>query len=245
MILGDDTMTNMVAGSGCRYSATGIDNLGASEYTLFTLAVDVSGSVRPFAVEIEKCVEEVVKSCALSPRADNLLFRLLSFSDDVNEIHGFKELSLVNVGDYSGIFAVGGMTKAIDAQHNAYSATEDYAKQLRASKYKCNSIFVQISDGLDNYSTHTTSKVASMVKALVSSESVESNISILVGVNVNDPYVSSGLASLKADTLMDQYVEINKADKKTFAKLAQFITNSVSSQSTSLGTGQASQPLVY
>jgi hypothetical protein len=42
-----------------------------------------------------------------------------------------------------------------------------------------------------------------------------------------------------------QYVELDNADTKTLARLAEIVSRSISAQSQALGTGGASQPLVF
>lgn len=228
-----------------RYSGTKIEELGSSEYTLVNLVVDVSGSVFAFKDELEKCLISVVKGCAYSPRANNLLLRLVLFNETVVEVHGYKELSFCNENDYVGVVIPGGQTALIDSAHETYSVTADYGTQLKNNKYKANAITVYITDGYDNSSSHTSCNVALEAEKLVSDEVVESHLSILVGVNVNDQVVSKKLNEFRSDAKIDQYVEIDKADSKTLAKLANFVVNSVSSQSQSLGTGQKSQALVF
>jgi hypothetical protein len=64
-------------------------------------------------------------------------------------------------------------------------------------------------------------------------------------VNVNDVSVSRYLKSFHVDAGFTQYVELDNADTKTHARLAEFVSQSISAQSQALGTGGASQPLVF
>jgi hypothetical protein len=68
-------------------------------------------------------------------------------------------------------------------------------------------------------------------------------LTILVGVNVKDPSVSQYLADFRKSACFDQYVELAKADAKTLANLARFVSHSISAQSQALGTGGPSQAL--
>ena len=72
------------------YSATRLEDLGATEYTIATIVADVSGSTAPFIHDMEGAMMRIVQACKLSPRADNLLLRLVSFDDTLSELHGFK-----------------------------------------------------------------------------------------------------------------------------------------------------------
>ena len=68
------------------FSAMGVGDLEASEYTLVTLACDTSPSVEEFKTAMEKCLKEILKACRLSPRADNLMQRLLIFHHSIQSI---------------------------------------------------------------------------------------------------------------------------------------------------------------
>ena len=113
------------------FSFSGIrpEKLGATEYTLVSIVVDETGSVMDFADDLLKTVKSIVKACARHPRADNLLIRLLSFNDQITEIHGFKPLTNINVNDYDP-FDPAGMTALYDAAYSAVGATLTYAKML-------------------------------------------------------------------------------------------------------------------
>jgi hypothetical protein len=53
------------------------------------------------------------------------------------------------------------------------------------------------------------------------------------------------LENFKNEAGIDQYINIGKADANTLAKLADFISKSISSQSQSLNSGGPSQPIVW
>jgi len=74
---------------------------------------------------------------------------------------------------------------------------------------------------------------------------LESLITVLIGINVQDPEVSRALNDLKANGGFTQYVEAKDASPKTLARVAGFISKSISSQSQSIGSGAASQPIVF
>jgi len=112
------------------FSAASIDDLGATEYTLVTIAVDVSGSVDSYKTEMEECIRDIVKACQSSPRAENLMLRLLAFDSSLSEIHGFKLLQECNPSWYMGRLNIGGMTAMMDAAVNSLEALELYAKEL-------------------------------------------------------------------------------------------------------------------
>jgi len=234
---------NLVTGS-YNYSAVGLDDLGATEYTLVTIVQDVSGSVGEFKDEMEKCLKEVVKSCKLSPRAENLMIRLTDFSNDVQELHGFKLLDSCNVDDYDDILDIRGATALFDASENAISATADYGKQLIQNDFAVNAIVVIATDGCDNLSTLNASHVKEALQNAMKSECLESILTILVGVGIGRyPEVKTSLDKFKSDAGLTQFVDIKNADANTLAKLAKFISKSISATSQALGSGGTSQEL--
>src|SRR5262245_38756626 len=92
------------------YTATRLDELGATEYTIATIVADVSGSTADFIFEMESAITRIVQACKFSPRADNLLLRLVAFDDSLSELHGFKLLENCHPADYGGRPCSGGST---------------------------------------------------------------------------------------------------------------------------------------
>jgi uncharacterized protein YegL len=227
------------------YSATRLDDLGAAEYTLVTIVCDASGSVAAFQTQLENALKSIVHACQFSPRADNLMLRLLAFDNTLHELHGFKLLEQCHLAGYDKILRIGGATALYDAAENAISATTDYAKRLGASDFAANAIIFVLTDGMDNASTLTPRLVKDALMLAVAEEALESMLSVLIGVNVSDRTVGGYLQDFKTDAGFTQYVEIGKADAKTLAKLADFVSRSISAQSQSLGTGGPSRGLTF
>ncbi len=225
------------------FSATRIADLGASEYTLASVIVDVSSSVEAFACELTRAVKEVVRACKYSPRADNLLIRVTEFATNISEIHGFKLLENCNESDYDMALTIGGSTSLFDACANAVEATSVYARDLRANDYDANGIVVVITDGDDNNSTLSMNSVKDALARTLKGESLESLVTILIGVNIQDPHISQKLKAFQSGVGFTQYVELGDADARTLAKLADFVSRSISAQSQSLGTGGPSVSL--
>jgi len=228
------------------YSAVRMEDLGATEYTLVTLLCDVSVSVAEFKEDLEKCLKEIVKSCKKSPRADNLMIRLIQFNENFYETHGFKLLEQCDLDDYNDCLNVGGWTAAYDATHNAVEATGDFACQLIDQEYTTavNGVMFILTDGLDNRSKQTPTTIKNAQQKVLQEEKLtEKLITILVGVNVGHPDISAKLSKFKDEAGLTQYEEIANANEKTLAKLAQFVSKSISSVSKSLQTGTASKPI--
>jgi hypothetical protein len=244
-IFTDNMDTHTLQGSTYGFSAKRIEDLGATEYTLVALGADASGSVEPFRAEIEKCVKEVVGSCRHSPRADNLMMRFVCFDNQVREIHGFRPLSECDVDSYTGSIDIGGMTALYDAACNLADSVTEYARTLVSNDFSANGILFVITDGMDNRSALTPGKVKSSLENAVQSEALDSMVSILIGVNVTDPQVSKYLNDLHQSAGFTQYIELKDASANSLAKLADFVSRSISAQSQALGTGGPSKSLSF
>jgi len=244
-IIADNMDDHAIQGSNYGFSAKRIDELGATEYTLVVITCDGSSSVTHFRKEMEDCVKATVQACRHSPRADNLMLRLTLFNRQLHEIHGFRPLSECDVGSYTGSVQTGGTTALYDAGCNAADSVAIYGKALVAQDFDVNAIVVVITDGADNASTMTASELHKALERAVQSEALESIISILVGVNVQEPQLSGLLKDLAQTAGFTQYVELGDADANTLAKLADFVSRSISAQSQALGTGGPSQSLAF
>lgn len=231
--------------SGFHFSAVNLNKLGASEYSLFGLAADCSSSVEPFAKEIEACVVETVKGCQRSPRADNMLVRYMTFATRPQEQHGFRPLNDCHPDSYKGSIQPGGTTALYDTSTDLIDSLAAYGKHLVQHDYTTNGIVVIITDGMDVGSSLTAASVKDAIARAKMSESLESLVTILIGINVQDSRVSDFLKRFKDEAGIGQYIEAKDASEKTLAKVAGFISKSVSSQSQSLGTGGASQPISF
>ena len=231
--------------SGYGYSATRLDELGAAEYTLVSIVCDASGSVAAFRGELENALKSIVQACQFSPRADNLLLRLVSFDDDLHELHGFKLLERCNLSDYNGVLRVGGSTALYDAAENAVSATADYAAAARGQRLRGQRHRVRPDRRHGQRLDPDGPPRQRGPDAAVAEEALESMLSVLIGVNVADRSVGGYLQDFKTDVGFTQYVEIGRADAKTLSKLADFVSRSISAQSRSLGTGGGSQSLTF
>lgn len=233
--------------SNFKYSAVEIDKLEGSEYTIVQILVDSTGSVFSFKDQLESAVKSVVESCKKSPRSENLLIRVATFnSGGVDEVHGFTLLSNINVDDYTGCVNPGGMTPLWDASLNAVESLQTYGKQLFNQEYLCNGIFFVITDGGENSSrTATLDKINSTIETIRMNEELESVDAILIGVNDTDTGLKRELEKYKDDAGFNQYVSLGDVSPTKLAKLAQWVSNSISSTSQVLGTGGASQPVSW
>jgi uncharacterized pyridoxal phosphate-containing UPF0001 family protein len=240
MSLMTNDLEHLNAGSNYRFSATKISKLGAAEYTLATIVEDASGSVIGFAPALEAAIKTTYKAMAKSPRKDNLMLRLTQFNDSVLELHGFKLLGGIQEKDYDNVLKIGGMTALFDAVDESIQATSTYGKSLTAQNFLVNAIVVVITDGADNMSSLTPEKIKQSLEDARKSENLESITLILVGVTNDDNNLDAYLQDFVTRAGITQYVSIGKATPGKIAKLAAFVSQSISSTSAALGSGKAS-----
>lgn len=229
--------------SNFKFSAVRPDDLGATEYTLVTIAVDISSSISGFDTELKEAVKAIIGASRKSPRADNLLVRLLTFNTQVQEVFGFKALADINdIADFSP----DGLTALYDATFDAVGATEQYARLLYDQDFDSNAAVYVITDGWDNRSTSATPrKIAKRLEEIRINEQLESIITLLIGVNTGNTDVKSALEEYAGEAGFTQYVDVGEATAQSLSKLAGYVSKSISSQSQALGSGSASQSLTF
>ena len=229
-----------------QFSAVDIKSLGASEYTIVTIVQDTSTSVGGFKDDMEKALKQILDACKKSPRSENLLLRLVEFNSNIGELHGFRELRNIDPTEYDGILKPRGMTALFDATADSVEATEQFGKTLVSKDFPCNAIMFVITDGVENCSHMIKSPgtIKDAIKRILSAESLESFRSVLIGVD-SEPGVMDILKTFKDEAGLDQFIEMGAATPGKLAKLADFVSKSVSSTSQALGTGKPSQPLTF
>ena len=227
--------------SQVQFSGQKVAELTSTEYTLAGIAVDLSSSVGPFVNELERAYSAVVKACRKSPRAHNLLLRGATFNDAVQEIHGFVELSRLREDQTT--FAPNGMTALYDGVLDAIEAIEAYGRDLTTKDFFVNGIVVIVTDGAENHSRKATiSKIKEALSRIARAEQLESIKTILIGIG-DSGQVKAGLEQFRKDAGLDQFLWVGEATPARLAKMAEFISKSISSASLSLGTGGPSQNL--
>lgn len=239
----DDEMDQLTLGrGGFGFKGARLDRLGATDYTLVTIAVDETGSTDNFQDVLLEMVITAVNSCKKAPRSDNILVRVLYFSsryqNGVVEIHGFKQLADIDTASYPKP-KPSGSTPLCDVTYSAIGATNVYAEHLGANDYGANGIVFIITDGGENASSTAMSTVADEQRKAISNESLESLITILVGINAQ--HYQAELERFQREAGITQYVDAGDATPQNLAKLAAFVSRSISSQSQAMGTGGPSQ----
>ena len=227
-----------------QFSAVDISQLGATEYTLVNILVDESSSVNGFKKELDECLKVIVDACKKHPRSGNLLARVATFSSrGVSEVHGFSAIPGIDTSKYNVMPS--GSTPLYDAALDAIDTTGSFAKTLTDQDYFVNGIFFVITDGEENCShTGTVAKIKSTLASLRQTEALESIKSILIGVNVQGG-TSAYLDAFKNDAGFDEYIALADASAGKLAKLAQWVSQSISSTSQALGSGGPSQSVSF
>lgn len=226
------------------FSGASLDDLESSEYTIVTIAVDISSSVSGFRQQLEECLQTIVESCQRSPRSENLLIRLVSFNNDVNEVHGFRILSNIQLDSYDNSLNPRGCTSLYDAVLASIEATQAYGTLLADQDYFANGVIYVITDGADNASTHSPTDIRNAIEAIrIDEDGLESLSVILIGVGYGN--VSSYLDGFRTDATIDQFVDMtdlfNESNPATaLAKLAGYISRSISTTSMALQNGTSS-----
>lgn len=222
-----------------KFSGASIDKLGADKYTLAAITVDVSGSVISYRKQIEDAIQSVIESCKKCP---NLMVRTTTFNADIKEIHGFINIEDTDSKDYK-INPCGG-TNLFGATYDAVGSVITYAKMLSDQDFGVNGISFVITDGEDNYGTIAPAKIKELKDSPIVSEDMQSFISILIGVGTQGS-TSLYLDNFKNDAGFDQFINIADTGKDSLAKLANFVSRSISQQSKSLQTGAGSTTFTF
>lgn len=232
------------AGSPYQFSAVSLGDLAdwACEYTLVHIAVDLSSSVSSYRDELVKCLKEIVATCRRSPRAENLLLAVSGFADDVVEIHGYKPLAAIDPADYDTL-RPSGMTALHAAAGAALASLAALGKKLAAEEFRANAILYVLTDGGNNRPGPEPAKIAEAKKQVQKAEHLESLLTVLIGVGINDPGVSNLLLGFEKGGDFDAYEEVDNASEATLAKIAGYASSNIVSQSVAFGTGGPSRLL--
>jgi hypothetical protein len=245
----DDTQTIAIPGPGnFQFSGVKIDDLGATEYTLASMVVDISGSVSPFKDQLLDCVKSVVAACQKHPYSNNLLFRLLTFNSSLYEVHGFLNLADIDPDKYDPFYP-SGMTALFDAYYDGVGATVEYGKLLVSRDFRVNGIVIGVTDGMNNQGTMTPNEIKKKWQGALAKEEIESLITILIGLHEPTlnwaPEVQRALSEFQTQAELSQFIDIGDATPENLAKLGNFVSESISSQSNALVTGAPSASLSF
>lgn len=219
------------------------------EYTLVSIAEDVSPSteiVRQMMCDGKKIVNQ---ACKKAPRADKLMIHYTKFGSVIEEDHGFKPVNEIDENDYQPSRTIGGSTCLYDAVYNSLAAIQKYAEVLDKSDIGTNGIVFVYTDGMDNASTLGPQSIIDKLEEIKMKEILESVKIIVIGF-----YDSKGsygdrikeyLDNFVKEIGLDQFVDVGSMTPSQAAKVFGFVSQSISSQSQHLGTGGPSQNLTF
>ena len=236
-------------GSNYGYTGIPVDDLETQDNTLVVAGFDQSGSTKKWASDMENCIKEIIKSCRSA--ADKLIYRQVQFDDEIKEFHGYKPLAECNVDDYTGCWSGGGTTNLYGASENIIDSIVDYAEQQAALHYNVNAIAYFLTDGahylpgVADKTLFTMEKVRLANQRAIDCEALESIMTICIGITGGDDRIRDKLRAFSNDVNFTQFIDVADADEKTLAKIANFISASVQSQSQALGSGGPSQSLTF
>lgn len=239
-----DTDSHQLTGSNFSFSGARIEQLGATEYTLVDIAVDMSGSVQGFRSELLGMLNTAIDACRKSPRSDYLLVRVSgfssSYSNGINEVHGYIPLKDIDPAAYDTLDPYGG-TPLYEACYVSVRSMNAYAKMLNDQDFNVNGITFVITDGDDTSSNGSPAMVRKEVDSAIKAEYLESHVSVLIGINAS--MYEHKLKAFQQSAGITQYISAGDATKGNLAKLAAFVSQSISSTSQALGTGGPSQSI--
>jgi len=246
----NDTNLQNFSGGHFGYSGTKMVELEkiGNQFSLANIVVDDTGSIFDFKDKLEFAIKESIRALQLSPRANNILVRVTAFSTSINnnlqEIHGWRLLSSINLDDYSGILSASGFTPLNDATIDGLDAINNYATECANQNIDTNAILIVITDGEENRSKFGIERVVKAKTDCIKNEALESIVSLLVGVNIQDARLAGLLNDFKVQGKFDQFEKLEDASQKSIARLVGFISKSVSLSSQSLGSGGPSQAII-
>jgi hypothetical protein len=238
----EDVMAQMTTGSNYGFSAVNLDNIEATEITLVTIVVDTSYSLDGQAKSLEDMIKAAIGSCQKSPRAENVMIRLVTFNRTEHEEHGFKLLSTIDLADYDGMITIQGNTLLFDTAAHSLEAIQKYGKDLNDNRYLTNAIVFFITDGADTHSTYTPNTIKNLIAEIRRSEDLDSLATVLIGMN-KEAYVQQYLDTFKNDAGLDHYHEMGDVTPEKLAILAGYISTSIQSSSQAITTGGPSKTL--
>ena len=145
---------------------------------------------------------------------------------------------------------IGFGTALYDATYESAGSVLDYAKLLDdQADITSNGIVFIVTDGMDNQSSSTPTSIVEKVKESKRFEVIESLKIILIGINDPDSgyssHVTKALSNFHSEAELDQFVDAGDATPEKIAKISDFVSKSISSQSQSLGTGGQSVNLTF
>src|SRR5262249_54997185 len=154
-------------------------------------------------------------------------------------------LKTIEDDDYIGALRLGGSTALHRATHEAIDTTLTYSRTLSQQEFLTNAIIVIVTDGEETEFDVTTDRIAELLRQARASEKIIESLSVvLVGITGNQLTIQK-LQAFQNAVGITQFVDVGSVTPGKLAKLAQFVSISISSASAALGSGQASKPISF
>lgn len=234
---------NIPGGGGFAFSGIRPEDLEETEYTLVNIIIDISGSVDAFKDGLLNTLKDAINACKKSPKSANLLVRVVTFNSHLSEVHGFKPVNEIDVNNDYKQFKCGSMTALYDATYDGVGSIIKYADILSSNDFTVNGIVFIITDGGDNSSRMTPAMINDKIIEVIKNEQMDSLTTVLVGINTDD--YKQAHENFKNQANLNQYIDVGDVTPGKLAKLAAFVSRSVSSTSQVLGTGASAGPLIF
>jgi len=216
-----------------------------NENMLGIISVDDSGSISPFARDIENMLTTVTQMNQSLPTKNKIMQRVTKFGNQVHEVHGIQPVDQIDVTKYNGIIKAGGLTALRDAIMDALEVSEKFCGDLIKQDYDATACIFIITDGCENNSAKCRSNAA--VKAKIDALRVDEYaftsqpIIVLIGINVKDQFVKDQLDTFSKECGIDKFIAMEDATKSSLGKLAGLISQSFSSKSQNVTSKNVSQ----
>jgi hypothetical protein len=148
-----------------------LEDITASEVTLFTVLIDASGSIAQR--NLDKAVREgqhaLLDALGATRERDGILLALWTFNNDLKVLHGYLPVTDAARLDERSYRAIGG-TRLYDGWCDALAANVAYAQRLRDGGTPCKSVVVVVTDGEDTSSSRSISDCEKISRDVLASE---------------------------------------------------------------------------
>ena len=148
-----------------------LEDITASEVTLFTVLIDASGSIAHRGLEqaVRSGEGALLDALAGTRERDAILLALWTFNHDPVVLHGYLPVTDATRLDARTYQATGG-TRLYDTWCDGLAANVAYAQRLRDSGTPCRSVVVVVTDGEDTGSRRSAADCARLSNDVLASE---------------------------------------------------------------------------
>lgn len=213
-----------------------MDDIKTDQICLASIAIDTSSSMAGQEANLEQCFNQAIQACDKAPNRDGILVRITSFDSTVKELRAFVPPAPTPLQ-----IKTAGMTALGRGVLDALRSTAHYAEVLAQGDYRCNAILIVLTDGDETVDdrTEVVQKINQELEQIKAKEVLDSVLIILIGFRP-DVQLKKIQADLAA-AIGARYIQLQDVTPQKLAKLAEFVSQSISSQSRQIGTGQTAQ----